>query len=785
MKIEGILELREAFIQSPFESGGDAPPARYLRHKFRCEKAIRSATLRYAAFGLLEPWLNGCRLNDDRFLPGWSDYRKRLYWIEESVTEQLKPGDNTLGFVVANGWAGVHYGPWPTTQCLVDTISVSVILEIVYTDSTSEIIRSSPDWLWAKGPVSSQALYHGETYDARKELVDWLTPDCDKRRWRPGCAVVCPDVTFSRRKAPPVRVIEELAPQRIWKRSERRYIVDFGQNLVGVVKLRLNESSGTKVRLRFGEMLESSGELYTENLRSARSTDVYYCKGVEGETLAPRWTFHGFRYVEIEGLSLPPDLSHMNAQVLHNDLEPIGRFKTSHPLIDQLQSCIVWGQRGNFLEVPTDCPQRDERLGWSGDAQVFVKTACFNYDCNDFYRQWMDAMRDGQRADGAFPDLAPDVLGWHGNPGWGDAGIIVPYSVWQCYGDTRIVEENWEAMLQYLNFLKGNQGEGRIEPEVIYGDWLAVDAARPQWGPTPKDLIADAYHAHVVHLMSEMAHLLGHKKKHHELVVHRKKLQKQFQDRYITRAGLILGDTQASYLHALAFDLVPSNLVQKSADRLIEKIKERDWHLSTGFLGTPLLNPVLSKVGRSEVAYQILEQETYPSWLYPIVNGATTMWERWNSWTRTDGFGPVDMNSFNHYAYGAIGEWLYQHLAGLEVRNAFDQPRVRLTPKPGGTVKQASAEMKTKFGKVKIQWKLNTKRFSLNVMIPKGVSASLVMPVLAHDSIVVKQGSVEDIEKVLSSVDGQNPAYSLMPGRYEFSVPVDAIQLAKEKNTCY
>ncbi|WOO43297.1 alpha-L-rhamnosidase [Rubellicoccus peritrichatus] len=771
------VDLRKHFIRPSQLMKGDSPPACYARTNLELPKTIASASLQYTAFGIVEPWLNGQPLNDDRFLPGWSDYRKRVYVVKKPVGHVLKKGSNILGFILGNGWAGFTYGPWEHAKCLVDFTALSAELSVEYTDGTKASFVSTPDWRWAQGPVTSQSLYHGEHYDARKKLTDWTTPNFDKRRWKTGKAVSAPQIELTPRKCPPVRVTEQLAPEKIWKGSNGHWLVDFGQNLVGVVRLQVKEKSGQKIKLRFAEMLQDDGQLYTENLRGARATDIYICSGNGKETISPRWTFHGFRYAEIDGLSHPPKPEEISAQVLHNDLKPTGNFKTSNTLINQLQRCIVWGQRGNFLEAPTDCPQRDERLGWSGDAQVFVKTACFNYDCEDFYRQWMDAMRDGQRTDGAFPDLAPDVLGWHGNAGWGDAGIIVPHAVWQFYGNTSIVAENWSAMESYLSFLI-ERGNEYIQPETVYGDWLAVDAQRPEWGPTPKDLIGTAYFARDAGLISEMAQAIGKLTEANRYATLQTNVQRAFQKRYITPEGLVLGDTQTSYLLALAFDLVPENLVSAAGERLIEKLKARDWHLSTGFLGTPLLNPVLTKIGRTDVAYKVLEQETYPGWLYPILNGATTMWERWNSWTREHGFGPVEMNSFNHYAYGAIGEWLYATVAGLNVDNSTEQPIVSFSPRPGNSLKSASASLMIKQGKLACGWKLNSQGLKLKIDIPKGAKSRVSIPAKSWRTVQVNGKSVSRTPAIEPYQNGRFPSATLKPGSYEIVVPKKNVVIA-------
>ena len=693
-----------------------------------------SARLRFSALGVLEPWLNGARVAEDYFTPGWSDYRKRAYVSEYEVSAQLQPGSNCVGFVLADGWAGAAFGPKGHETAFAPRRQFIAELIVCYEDGSQEVFGTNDAWEWQTGPVLKQSIYDGETYDARKELVDWsLGAEGD---WKSVDSLKAPEIELTPKKCAPVRITQTLIPQHL-KQKNGDWVADFGQNLVGVFRIRLkNTMPGQKIVFRFAEILEADQEhLYFDNLRGACATDVYLCKGAAEESYQPHFTFHGFRYAQISGLNGPLSPDDLTACVLHNDLDPTGSFSCSNPMVNQLQSCIKWGQRGNFLEAPTDCPQRDERLGWSGDAQVFVETACFNYDCEGFYRQWMDAMRDGQRTDGAFPDVAPDILGWHGNAGWADAGIIVPHAVWLHYGSTTIVEENWSAMELYFEFLK-EQSIDFIQPETAFGDWLAVDAVKPEWGPTPKDMIGTAYFARDAALMSRMASALGKATKAKEYTALEVQIREAFQRHYITQEGLILGDTQTSYLLALAFDLVPEHLVAAAGERLVQRIEARDWHLSTGFLGTPLLNPVLTKIGRSEVAYKLLLQDTYPSWLYPITNGATTMWERWNSYTKEDGFGPVEMNSFNHYAYGAVGEWLYQSVGGIAPDPAHPGYKVvRIAPQMEGPLHSARLSLKARSGTFQVRWKCRRGSAVMKITVPHGCLAHVDLPTSKWQSV--------------------------------------------------
>lgn len=710
-------------------AGPSCPEALFFRKVLPDQASVKRAVLRFSALGIVEPWLNGKRLAGDWFTPGWSDYRKRAYVCCYDVTSQMVEGANCLGFILADGWAGAPFGPAGHTVAFAPKTQFIAQLELSYRDGSSQTIGTDESWHWRKGPIVKQSIYHGETYDARRELGDWSTVAAPRRGWQCVARQDAPPIQLTEKKCPPVRVTERVAPVAMQPANDGSSRIDFGQNLVGVVSIRLrNTRPGQVIVLKYAEMLQEDGSLYVANLRGAEATDRYICRGADEETYAPRFTFHGFRYAQVEGLSGTLQAADIEAWVLHNDLPQTGAFSCNNKWVNKLQSCIVWGQRGNFLEAPTDCPQRDERLGWSCDAQIFVETACFNYDCEGFYRQWMDAMRDGQRQDGAFPDVAPDILGWHGNAGWGDAGIIVPHAVWLHYGSTLILQENWSAMEHYLGFLT-KRSHGYIQPDTVYGDWLAVDAVAPQWGPTPKDLIGTAYFARDAQLMSRMALVLGKSKAAAHYAKLAEKIAAAFQRRFVTPEGLVLGDTQTSYLIALAFDLLPETLVGTASERLVQKIEQRNWRLSTGFLGTPLLNPVLSKIGRSDVAYRLLLQKAYPSWLYPILNGATTMWERWNSWSKENGFGPVEMNSFNHYAFGAVGQWLYQSVAGIAPSPDFPgYTRAIIAPDLGAGISRTKASFKSRTGTYAVRWQQTRKGLNCVLQVPAGGLAEVHLP---------------------------------------------------------
>ena len=478
-------------------------------------------------------------------------------------------------------------------------------------------------------------------------------------------------------------------------------------------------------------MLKADGTVYRENLRLARATDTYICRGGGTEEWTPRFTFHGFRYVEVTGLDRKPSAELLTALVLHTDMAATGKFRCSNPLLNRLDRNISWGLRGNFLDVPTDCPQRDERLGWTGDAQVFVGTAAFHYDVRDFFRKWLQDLRDGQRADGAYPDVAPDVLGKYGpqqfgNAAWSDAGVICPWEIYRHYGDKKILAENYEAMKRWIGYQQ-RTSKDLIRPRTAYGDWLAIDAVTAQNAPVPCDLVGTAYFAHTTDLMAKIAAVLGRKGDALKFCKLHGRIVEAFRNAYVTPDGRVVGHCQTGYLLALAFDLLPAKLRPKAFAHLVDLIEARGCHLTTGFVGTPLLLPVLTRFGRTDLAYKILLQEDYPSWLYTVRNGATTMWERWNSYTKEHGFGDVGMNSFNHYAYGAVGEWMYAVIGGIRP-SAPGFKKILFAPEPGGSLTSASCELDTPLGRAACRWQLRGRALRGEVIVPPRTKAELRLP---------------------------------------------------------
>jgi alpha-L-rhamnosidase len=698
-------------------------PAAYLRRGFTAGD-VRRAMLYMTARGVVEMHVNGARVGDAVLTPGWTDYRRRIEYAAHDVTDLLRDGGNELTAILGDGWwcgfvgfdlkrAGAHYGTHPELLCE---------LHLEHADGTLEVIASDESWEATTGPIRYSDLLHGEYYDARREPAGWLPV---RTRLRDGVALV-PE------RAQPIRITEELSPVSVTRRAPGVHVFDLGQNMVGWVRMVVEGERGTTVRLRFAEMLEDDGSLYMDNMRSARPQDTYVLRGGGREVFEPRFTFHGFRYVEVSGIDTIPEIT---GCVVHSDTPWSGAFDCSSELVNQLWRNVTWGQRGNFLSVPTDCPQRDERLGWLADAQVFLPSAALNMDVAAFITKWGDDILDAQSPEGAYPDVAPRlVFERDGAPAWADAGVIVPWTIYERYGDVRILERHWDAMERYIAYLV------RHNPDLLwrhrrhndYGDWLSVGAE------TPRELLGTAYIAYDALLMARIAGVLGRpdRQAHYE-ALHRD-VAAAFNRAYVGDDAYIEGDTQTVYLLALHMDLLPEELRARAAERLVADIEAHDWHLTTGFVGVGLLCPVLTEAGYAEVAHRLLLQDTFPSWGYSIRHGATTIWERWDGWTAEHGFQTPLMNSFNHYSLGSVAQWLYEYVAGIRIQRPGYE-HVLIAPVPG-ELEHASATLRTLRGPIRSAWRQANGDFELTVEVPANVTATVILPG-SGETIEVGSGS--------------------------------------------
>jgi alpha-L-rhamnosidase len=692
---------------------------------------VRRATLYATARGVVELRLNGARVGDAVLAPGWTDYGQRIEYAPHDVTALMREGENVLGAILGDGWyagfvgfdarqPGNHYGRDPQLLCE---------LHLEHADGSREIVGSDGGWRTATGPLRYSDMLMGERYDARRELGAWSEPGYDDTAWRPVLTVPRDGVRLVPERAQPMRVTEELTPISVTERAPGVRVFDLGQNMVGWVRLAVHGERGTRVRMRFAEMLEPDGSLHLANLRSARQLDTYVLKGEGVEVFEPRFTFHGFRYVEVTGAE--PDS--ITGCVVHSDTPRSGWFECSDDMVNQLWRNINWGQRGNFVSVPTDCPQRDERLGWLADAQVFFPTATLNMDIAAFVTKWGDDLLDAQSPEGGYPDVAPRLIfDRDGAPAWADAGILIPWLSWRRYGDRRLVERHWDAMERYMAYLL------RHNPDLLwterrgndFGDWLSVGAH------TPRDVLATAYWAYDAKLMAEMAAELGKEDRGEHYRRLRGGIVAAFNRAYVGEDAYIEGDTQTVYLLALHMDLLPEELRARAAERLVENLERHDFHLTTGFVGVGLLCPVLSELGYSDVAHRLLLTDSFPSWGYSIRHGATTIWERWDGWTEDAGFQTPMMNSFNHYSLGSVGQWLYEYVAGIRAAKPGYE-HVIVAPEPG-ELEWAHAAYRSVRGQIKSAWRRKGGMLQLEVEIPANVTATVVVP--GGDTVEVGAG---------------------------------------------
>jgi alpha-L-rhamnosidase len=753
---------------------GDAPRARYFRGEFEVAAKPARARLYLSAFGAVEPWLNGRKVGNDFFAPGWPDYRKRVFYVAYDVTDGIQAGRNALGLILGEGWysstllRGSQFGHEPTA---------SAFLELTDATGATTLVTTDKNWRWAEGPIVAQSIYYGETFDARRDNPKWSTPQGAPWEWHPvqvqGGSSAVTDITAH--FAPPVRRIEELHPVSRREVAPGVFLYDLGQNMVGWARLKVRAAAGTQVTLRFAEMLEADGTIHTRNLRTAHATATYLARGDGVETWEPRFSFFGFRYVELSGVPQPADDA-ITGVVLHSDIPRIGYFECSNPLLNKLYSNTLWGQKGNFLEVPTDCPQRDERLGWTGDAEVFADTANYNFGSGAFYRQWLASVRDSFRDEpgglSGFADVAPDIGLRYGSTGWGDAAVIVPYYTWLHTGDRRLLEENFDAIQRWVDAQARDWPDGIRRSTRSYGDWLAPGFKAAE-APTPYTLIATAYFAHVADLAARMADELDRRdaaNRNRTLFAH---VRDAFAREYIAADGRLASDEQTAYLLALGFDLVPAARRPQVIAQLVRTFAEKNDHLATGFLGTPLVAPVLSAIGRPDLAYKVVLQESYPGWLFSVKNGATTIWERWDSWTPEHGFNPEGMNSFNHYAYGSVVGWFYATIAGLKPdASGPGWKRFQVAPIPGGGLSFAKASVETPYGLAASNWKIANGRFELTVTVPPNTQAQVSLPTAAATDVTENGRPLRELAgaRGLSEADGR--VQLVVPaGAYTFNLP--------------
>jgi alpha-L-rhamnosidase len=717
-------------------------PCPHLRRAFELTAPVIRARLYASARGLYELRLNGHRVGDAELAPGWTDYTRRIQYQTYDVTALAREGANVLGAVLADGWWSGYVGfdPRRPAQHYGSIPSLLAQLHVDHPDGSRTVIVSDEHWRERRGPIRFADLLMGECHDARLDLGAWDAPGYDDGDWTPVRIAGADHDLLVAAIDEPVRVTEELRPITIERLGSDRQVVDFGQNLVGRVHLTVRRAPpGLRVVLRHAETLDDEGGIHTANLRSAAATDTLICSGADAETFEPRFTFHGFRYVEATGMATALDPEDVVARVLHSDIPWVGSFQCSDPEVTQLQRNIVWGQRGNFVSIPTDCPQRDERLGWLADAQVFLPTAAYNADVAAFFDKWLRDVRDAQSPDGAFTNVAPRIAGVadQGAPGWGDAGVIVPWHLYRVYGDRRLLERSLDSMRAWVDYVHERNPElvWRRAVGPHFGDWLEVDVE------TPRDVLATAYFARSAELTARAARVVGRASDAARCATLAGQIRETFAREFVDAEGRVTGDTQTAYLLALAFDLLPDRLAARAAEHLVADIETRG-HLTTGFVGVGLLAPVLTDHGRADLAYALLHRSDHPSWAYSIRHGATTIWERWDGWTEEHGYQSPAMNSFNHYALGSIGAWLYRDVAGIaQTKDSVAFRHLLIRPRPGGRLTWAQASYDSVRGRIATRWEIAAGELRLEVEIPPGAEATVHVPTTEPEATVHRIGS--------------------------------------------
>lgn len=761
-------------------------PVTLVRKSFSLKSGIQSARLYITARGIYEAEINGKRVGDQVFTPGWTAYKKRLQYQIYDVTAMLREGKNAIGARIGDGWYRGFMGFDGGKNYYGDEVGLLAQLEVKYADGTTKRLVTDGTWEASTGAILKSDIYNGETYDARKAQKGWSTADFSSSGWegvkttrQDGIALVAPE-------GPPIRRIQEITPVAILKTPKGEQVVDMGQNMVGVVRLKVKGDAGHKVTLLHAEVLDKDGNFYTENLRAAQQKVEYILKGAGEEVYEPYFTFQGFRYVKV--LNYPGTLTKesITGVVIHSDMSPTGTFECSHPLLNQLQHNILWGQKGNFLDVPTDCPQRDERMGWTGDAQVFARTAAYNMNVATFYAKWLKDLAADQLEDGSVPFVIPNVLGDKSvnATGWSDAATIIPWAVYEAYGDKQILEEQYPSMKSWVSLIESKANNYLWDKGFHFGDWLYYSepsslTVKP--AHTDVDLLATAFFAHSTKIMEKTATVLGKLKDAERYAAQFRKIQQAFQDEYLTKNGRLTSHSQTAYVIAIAFDLLPPSLKKNALERLVDIIRMRKNHISTGFLGTPHICFVLSENGYLDVAYELLLQETYPSWLYPVKKGATTIWERWDG-IRPDGrFQSADMNSFNHYAYGAIGDWMYRTIAGINSDPQYPGYRhIIINPRPKLPINAAKASLKTLYGKIGTNWNIKNNQFALEVEIPTNTIASVHLP---NIDVATVKSMVEVLE---AEQNGKVVVAKVGSGKYQFNYTMkDAKAIAAVSGQSY
>jgi alpha-L-rhamnosidase len=779
-----------AWVTGGLGAGEGQPDGRFpvaqLRKTFLVDGPIRRALAYVSALGVYEFRLNGRRVGDHILAPEWTDYTRRVQYQTYDVTDLLTPGPGAAGALLGDGWyagqiglAGPPYHDTPRFGIYGHAPKFIAQIEIELADGRRQTITTDESWrITRQGPITFSDLFEGEHYDARREMPGWDMPGYDDSAWEAARLAAWPALELVAQPNEPIRVTREVKPVALTEPEPGVFIFDLGQNMVGWARFEFGAARGVTLTLRYGEALTSGGSLYTENLRGASQTDRYTFQSDGPESFEPHFTYHGFRYVEVKGLPGRPALDAVVGRVFNSASPEVGQFACSSPLINQLMDNILWTQRANLMGVPTDCPQRDERCGWMGDIQVFCQTACFNMDLAGFLTKFMRDVRDGQDTDGAYANYSPrPYYGGTSSPGWADAGVIVPWRAYQNYGDTRLLAENFASAKRWIDYVHARNPDlvWRNARGADFNDWLNADTlVLDNWpatgGAVPKEVYATAFFAYSTELLGKMAAVLGRGDEARLYSQLAADIKVAFNREFVSADGSVLGNTQAGYALALHFDLLPAALRDAAVRHMVAEIERYGGHMSTGIQSTLRLMLELTRAGQNDLAYQLIHLRSMPSWGYSIDQGATTIWERWDGYVQGRGFQDASMNSLNHYALGAVGEWVWRHVAGInpdEARPGFQH--VVIHPRPGGGLTWAKAEFDSIHGRISTHWQMADDGFQLELTIPANTAATVYVPVLPADALAPDGRPRADTPGVrFLGTEAGAAVFAVGSGRYTF-----------------
>ncbi|MFV0556555.1 MAG: family 78 glycoside hydrolase catalytic domain [Lactovum sp.] len=748
-------------------------PVSLFRKEFKVKSTIKSARIYTTSAGLYELQLNGKVVSEDLLLPGWTSYHKRLQYQTYDVTELLAE-NNAIAVMLADGWFKGDLSWEETRHHYGDKRGVLLQLHVSYEDGTKDIVITDESWKATTGPILYSELYHGEIYDARLEKEGWSSVGFSDANWDSTSEYDFNLNNLIAQENVATRVREILQPIDISTTPKGDTVIDMGQNMVGRMRFKVSVAAGVKIRLSHAEIMDKEGEIYFANLRNAKQIVEYIAKGEGEEEYSPHFTFQGFRYVKVEGIPKDEIQGNFIAEVIHSDMEKTGEFESSNAMVNKLQENICWGQRGNFVDVPTDCPQRDERLGWTGDAQVFIRTALFNYHGGAFFTKWLHDLKADQLPNGGVPFVIPQVVDGDSSSAWGDAAVVCPWVTYLQYNDEQLLREQYPSMKSWIGYIRV-QGENEFtwDTGFHFGDWLGLDSREDTYfGATPDSLIATAFYAYSTSLLVKAAKVLNKVEDVKEYTNLYENIKEQFRREYITQNGRLASSTQTAHVLTLMFDLVEADVKERIAKDLNALVLDNDYHLTTGFVGTPYLNLVLSQNGYHDTAVKLLLQKTYPSWLYSVSKGATTIWEHWDGIKEDGSFWNDDMNSYNHYAYGAVGEWMYRILAGLDMDEAAPAYK-KIKIKPYITTEEfdfVKASHESEYGTIFSGWKVNAEEVEVTVEIPVNTRATVYLPNAQLADVKESDGALSLAKGINNFVqEGKNVRIMIGSGKYVFT----------------